>query len=47
MERLRQLAYQDRARASREMGELSRELEPRERDRGDPEHEVDVARRAA
>jgi [glutamine synthetase] adenylyltransferase / [glutamine synthetase]-adenylyl-L-tyrosine phosphorylase len=28
MERLRQLAYRDRARASREMGELSRELPP-------------------
>jgi glutamate-ammonia-ligase adenylyltransferase len=28
MERLRQLTYQDRARASREMGELSRELPP-------------------
>jgi glutamate-ammonia-ligase adenylyltransferase len=28
MERLRQLAYHDRARASREMGELSRELPP-------------------
>jgi len=28
MERLRKLAYQDRARASREMGELSRELPP-------------------
>src|SRR5438094_6801176 len=28
MERLQQLAYRDRARASREMGELSRELPP-------------------
>src|SRR6266566_3512959 len=28
MERLRQLDYRDRARASREMGELSRELPP-------------------
>ena len=28
MDRLRQLVYHDRARASREMGELSRELPP-------------------